>query len=50
MILKVYVAELNPTKAYKFVSVNYKPSNQSSLNVKPATLGMSNIYLVKHIK
>lgn len=36
------MAELNPTKAYKFLSVNYKPSNQSSLNAKPVTLGNSN--------
>lgn len=31
------MAELNPTKAYKFLSVNYKPSNQSLLNAKSVT-------------
>ncbi|XP_037035974.1 peptidyl-alpha-hydroxyglycine alpha-amidating lyase 1 isoform X2 [Bradysia coprophila] len=36
--MEVYVAELNPTKAYKFLSVNYQPVNQSSLNAKPVTL------------
>jgi len=36
--MEVYVAELNPTKVYKFVSVSYKPSNQSSLFGKPVTL------------
>lgn len=33
------MAELNPTKAYKFLSVNYKPANQSLPNTKPVTLG-----------
>ncbi|KAJ6640957.1 Peptidyl-alpha-hydroxyglycine alpha-amidating lyase 1 [Pseudolycoriella hygida] len=36
--MEVYVAELNPTKAYKFLSVDYKSSNQSARNTKPVTL------------
>lgn len=36
--MEIYVAELNPTKAYKFLSVNYQPTNQSLPNAKPVTL------------